>query len=286
MRPTLLSFGSLEFHAYASFLSLAFLTCTLLASRDGALLKKPVFVPPQGAIFTLFGALLGARIFHTLQYLSPADLWKSVILWNGGFVFYGGLIGGVVATSIYLYFTKTFDMRIADCVAPYLALGEAITRLGCFSNGCCWGKECDADLPWGVVFPRNTFSGAYKEQLDAGLIDRSAEFPLPVHPTQLYMTAGLVLICLLLRWFLKRSPFTFSVALGYFFCYGILRFTVELFRGDSAESVYGITVSGAISLGLIAISSILYLILESRANRLRGGGDDDEDTAASEPKTV
>ena len=282
MRPTLLEIGSLEFHAYATFLSLAFLTGTLLASRDGALLKKPVFVPPQGAIFTLFGALLGARVYHTLQYMTPADLWQSFILWQGGFVFYGGLIGGILATVIYLYLTKNLDLRIADCCAPYLALGEAITRLGCFFNGCCWGTECDANLPWGVVFPKNTTYGAYAKQLSEGLIDRTADLPLPVHPTQLYMTFGLVLVCLLLRWFLFRSPFTFSVALGYFFCYGILRFTVELFRGDSVESVYGITVSGAISLGLVVFSSILYIALESRANR-RGGGGGDETGVGEEP---
>ncbi|MDP7639073.1 MAG: prolipoprotein diacylglyceryl transferase [Candidatus Hydrogenedentes bacterium] len=280
MRPTLLSIGSLEFHAYASFLSLAFLTCTLLASRDGALLKKPVFVPPQGAIFALFGALFGARIYHILQYGTPADLWQFVFVWQSGLVYYGGLIGGVLGALIYLYFTKNIDLRIADCVAPYLAMGEGITRLGCFLNGCCWGKECDANLPWGVVFPKDTLVGAYAKQLEAGLIDSGADLPLPVHPTQLYMTAGLVLICLVLRWFLKRSPFTLSVALGYFFCYGILRFTVEMFRGDSAVSVYGITVSGAVSLGLIVFSSVLYLILEARANRRGGDGDGEEPAQA------
>jgi phosphatidylglycerol:prolipoprotein diacylglycerol transferase len=260
MKPLLLEIGGLRFHAYMFMMSVAFLSCTLLASREGARMKPSVFVPPQGGIYALLGALFGAKVFAILQFANVRDLWRAFFLWERGLVFYGGLIGAIVATIIYLRLTKTFDWRIADAVAPYVALGEAIGRIGCFLNGCCWGKVCS--VPWGVRFPVR--SHAYLNHVDEGLILKSAESSLPVYPTQLYMTLGLVVVCLLLRMSLRRSPPTMGVAIQYLGLYGIVRFTVEFFRGDSARSVFGMTVSQAISLALIIGSCVAYAALKNR----------------------
>lgn len=257
MRPLLLELGGLKFHAYPSMLALAFLVCTLSAARDGERLAKPVFIPPQGAVWGLLGALFGAKVFWIIQYQEFKNLWRAFLLWEPGLVFYGGLIGGVVGVTTYLYFTDNIDLRIADVLAPYVALGEGITRVGCFLNGCCWGSVCE--VPWGVVFPKG--SHAHGDHLRDGLISSSAVGSLPVHPTQLYMTAGLVLSFFIMRYCLKRSPFTFAIALQYMFLYGIVRFIVEIYRGDSAYSVYGMTVSQTLSLALFIGSTTAFLIV-------------------------
>lgn len=259
MHRLLLEIGQLKFHAYPTALSLAFLVCTLLAEREGRRLAKPVTVPPQAAVWALLGALIGAKMFWILQYDDPRELWRAFLLFfgGGGLVYYGGLIGGIASAVAYLLVTKRFDWRIADVAAPYLALGQAITRIGCFLNGCCWGKICG--LPWAVQFPRNTH--AFDKHVADGILERSAEASLPVHPTQLYTALGLVAACLIMLYTLKRSPFTFAIALQYFFLYGVVRFAVEHFRGDSAESVFGMTVSQTISLALILGSATAYAII-------------------------
>lgn len=276
MKPLLFELAGLRFHSYNTAMALAFLVCALLAAREGRLLKKPVYIPVQGAVWTLLGGLVGAKVFWILQYSEPKYLLHSFAIWEAGLVLYGGLIGGITGTVIYIRVTKTFDWRIADVVVPYVALAQAITRIGCFLNGCCFGKVCQ--VPWGVRFRNTGVLNAHESHVEAGLIPSDAEFSLFVHPTQLYMTFGLVVTCLLLRVGLRRKPFTFAVALEYIFLYGVVRFIVEHFRGDSVESVFGMTVSQTISLALVigsatAFAIVMYVL--SKRGLLAQGDDDD-----------
>ena len=256
MHPLLFRIAELRFHSYPTLLAVAFLVATLLAEREGSLLKRPVYVPPQGAVWVLLGALFGAKVFFLIQYSEPKYLWHAFLLWEAGYVYYGGLIGGFTAGVIYCYRIDNLDFRVADACVPFLALGQGIARFGCFLNGCCWGVVCD--LPWAVQFPKGGY--AHDLHVAENLIDVSAETSLAVHPTQIYTMAGLVAICLILRHNLKRSPFTFAIFLQYMFFYGLLRFTMEIFRGDSARSIYGLTVSQTISLAMVVIALIVYPI--------------------------
>lgn len=264
MHPLLYEIGSLQFHSYPFFISLAFLVSTLLAAHHGDQLDPPVFVPPQGAVWTLIGALIGSRAWHIVQYDHWTNVWRAIFVWEVGLVFYGGLIGAILFSIVYLAVTKNLNWRIVDVCVPYLALGQAFGRTGCFLNGCCWGRI--SDKPWAVSFPKN--SHAWAQHVDQEHILRNAGSSLSVHPTQLYSVFGLLVICLILRSQLKSSPFTFAIALRYMFLYGLLRFTVESFRGDSVRSVFEVmTVSQTVSLGLVVISAIVYAVLERRARR-------------------
>lgn len=261
MHPLLFQVGDLRFHAYPAALATAFLVCTLLSAREGDRLPRPVFIPPQGAVWTLLGALVGARAYYILQYQSPERILEAIYIWRGGYVFYGGFIGAFFTSMIYGYATRVMDWRIPDVIAPYLALGQAIGRSGgCYLNGCCWGGVCE--MPWAVQFPK--YRHAYEQHVREGLIDRTAEFSLPVHPTQLYAAIGLVCICLFLRYRLKNAPFRFAISLQYVFLYGCLRFGVEIFRADGIRSVFGMTVSQAVALAMIFVAPILYFWLNGR----------------------
>lgn len=265
MYPTLLEIGPLEFHAYTVGLALAFLVGVLGAVRENYKLDKPYPVTPAGGVWIFFGALLGAKIYWYLQYgLTWTDnegnpyLWYRVFfIWEGGMVYYGGLIGGVIGALAYFKYVGASVLGMGDVGMPFLPLGHSIARLGCFLNGCCWGYHTDG--PTGVVFPR--YSLAWKRQVEEGLITRSAEHPLPVHPTQLYESLGLFGIFLVMRFAYKHKKFDGSIIFLYPLLYGILRFTTEAFRGDSVRSIMGMTVSQTIGLGLFMGAALFYLIM-------------------------
>lgn len=259
MRPTLITIGSLKFHAYPTMLAVAVVVCALWAVRDANRAARPIPATTQGGLWGFIGGLVGAKVFWILQYSEWQNLWRAFFIWEGGLVFYGGLLGGILGVAIYLRINRFPYWQSADIAAPYIALGEAITRVGCFMNGCCWGAVAP-DLPWAITFPRH--SPAFGRQVEQNLLDRSAEASLPVHPTQLYMVAGLLIIAFLLKMaHLKKWPFYGAIGLFYCFLYGILRFSVEGLRGDSVRSVASMTVSQTISLGFVAGSAATYVIV-------------------------
>lgn len=260
MHPTLIEIFGLRFHAYVTMLAVAFLVGTLSIVRNLNRQEPPVPITTLSGIWAFSGALIGAKAFWIAQYDSIWNLWRVVFFWESGLVFYGGLIGAIIGLAAYTTVARLPFLSVVDACAPYAALGEAITRMGCFLNGCCWGRVCDA--PWGVTFPR--FSPAFDQQVHDHLITPAATAPLPVHPTQLYMVLGLSIAFTLLIRAWRRSHFGGQICLMYIFLYGVVRFTVEIFRGDCVRSVFGLTVSQAISLGLMVAGMIGLITLRRR----------------------
>jgi phosphatidylglycerol---prolipoprotein diacylglyceryl transferase len=247
MRPTLFEVFGYAFNAYPTMLGLAFITGTLLASRSSERFGGGYALNPQVGIWAFLGALIGAKAFYILQYRSPQDIWRALLIWQPGLVYYGGLLGGLGAVAICLRIQKAPLLKIGDIGALYLPLGQAITRIGCFLNGCCWGTTCS--MPWCVRFPPG--SNAFNQHVRAHLITRNAEASLPVHPTQLYMMLGLLVVFAIQWAYLRRKRFDGALCLSYMVLYGLLRFVVEFYRADSARSLWGLTVSQAISAALI-----------------------------------
>ena len=269
MHPTLLKFAvyeqQLSFHAYPTMLAVAFLVGTLLTVRDANRLDPPIPGTPQGGVWAFLSALVGAKVFWILQYSEPKYLWHMFFVWEGGLVYYGGLIGGAVGLLAYIKINKFPVLRGGDVCMPFLALGQAITRVGCFLNGCCWGGV--TTVPWGIQFPKN--SNPYAAQVGKDLIDHSAPVALPVHPTQLYMVFGLLLIFAALKFYSRHKCFDGAVIALYCLLYGSLRFVVEIFRhstfgGDSTPSVLGMTVSQTMSLFLVVGALVAYSIMLSK----------------------
>jgi phosphatidylglycerol:prolipoprotein diacylglycerol transferase len=121
-----------------------------------------------------------------------------------------------------------------DALAPALALGYAVGRLGCFLVGDDYGRP--TDLPWGVAFP---------EGLPPTVV--------PVHPTQLYEAAALgVIYWLLVRW--RRGGAGDLVVLGrYLLLAGATRFAIEFLRIN--ERVwFNLTTAQLVALALMALA--------------------------------
>ncbi|HOZ45942.1 MAG TPA: prolipoprotein diacylglyceryl transferase [Candidatus Hydrogenedentes bacterium] len=281
MRPTLFEIGSLQFGSYVTALAVAFIVGTLLSVHEANRGERAFPLTPHAGLCGFLGALIGAKLFWILQFGQVKDVWRAVLIWEPGLVYYGGLIGGIAGAAAYVARNHFSYCRTGDIAAPYLALGQGITRIGCFLNGCCWGTVAE-DLPWAVQFPKH--SPAHYIQAKEGLIPSGAAESLPVHPTQLYMVLGLATIFVVLKWQLGRKhAFDGVVSLQYFFLYGCLRFVVEFYRGDSARSIFGLTVAQAISLVFVVGAVVVYMMAVRTGRRPVGSDEAPERSQETAP---
>lgn len=285
MYPTLWKttlFGTLfEFHAYTFFLALAFLIGTLLPVRQNYRLPNPYPITPIGGLWVFFGALIGAKAYWQLQYGDPGDWLRVFRIWEGGLVFYGGLFGGVAGAYAYLKAVGAPAWPVGDIAMPYVPLAHAVARFGCFLNGCCWGAR--TEVPWAVHYPRARY-GVYQQQVDAGVLDFSADRSLGVHPTQVYESLGLVAIFFLMRWAYKRPHRTGEIILLYPLCYGVLRFITEAFRGDSARPMLSMTASQWVAVGFVTFAVTMYGLLSVTAWRRPTAGEEKHEKQEQTPQ--
>lgn len=159
---TSLGFGwDIPIHGYGFMLFLAFIACLILAMRLSRMQKIPVEVVQDLAIWLFIPGIIGARLMFVwteLGYFLQHPL-KIFFVWDGGLVFYGSAIGGLVG-FVLAYFKLLRPKgisawKMADVVAPCIVLGLAIGRIGCLLNGCCYGHVATLDTP-AVSFPMPT----------------------------------------------------------------------------------------------------------------------------------
>jgi phosphatidylglycerol:prolipoprotein diacylglycerol transferase len=177
--------------------------------------------------------LVNARSFFRACLDGGGPWWRDctglLAIWEGGLVFYGGVAAAAAVAWVFARRQGWSFGVVGDLFAPALAIGHAFGRLGCFAAGCCFGKETASRL--GVAFPRG--SVAFDVLRSAGAIQPGAAETPPLHPTQLYEAAGeLALFGLLvaLRPRLRQRPG--ALLLVYLGLYALIRFVVEIFRGD------------------------------------------------------
>src|SRR5262245_60041803 len=194
--------------------------------------------------------------------LFPIAPWTEIFMvQRGRLVFYGGLVGASLACVLYARLKKIPLWKLADVLAPSIALGYVFGRFGCFLNGCCYGQVCH--LPWAVRFPYE--SDAWKGQVAQGLINRMDQ-ALPVHPTQLYESFLSLGLYLGLAWLYRRKKFDGQIFAVYLMSYAVTRSIVETFRGDYTPSHVhaGLTPAQLVSTVIFTAGIILYAILPRR----------------------
>jgi phosphatidylglycerol:prolipoprotein diacylglycerol transferase len=240
MYPEFLRIGPLDIHTYGLLVALGFASGLWLAAHRaaGAGLRKED-VADLG-VWLVVAGILGAKLFYVTFYLRDfLEAWRAVGLRSlrEGFVFYGGFIGASLATVVFARCRSVPLWPLADLLAPCLALGHLFGRLGCFFNGCCFGKPCS--LSWAVRYP----AGHYL----AGV---------PVHPSQLYEAAGNLLLCGLLLWYTPRRRFAGQVWWFYLLGYGTLRLAVEFARGDYEHYWLGVFTNAQLISVLLVVAAI------------------------------
>jgi phosphatidylglycerol:prolipoprotein diacylglycerol transferase len=189
----------------------------------------------------------------------PRDCLAVLKVWRGGLAYYGGFL---FASGFGLYYARKHKLgmwKMADLAAPWIAFGLALTRIGCFLNGCCFGKV--SSVPWAVRFPRG--SAVAEAQVKAGLIPPDG-LPLPVHPTQLYLAAlNLLTFFLLYYVFRGRKRFHGELFAWLLICKGVFRSFVEIWRDDDRGVLFGwLSTSQILSLPLIALG--VWLLVRKR----------------------
>lgn len=242
MRRVLFEIFDAPVHAYPFFFVAAVLVGTvllLMPKVSGSSLS------PFQILFLVFsvviGGVFGARLFFVIQFRSP--LYTSLNIGSGGLAFYGGLGGGCLAALLFSWKTRLPVLSIFDTLAPAMLLGESFARIGCFFNGCCWGRPCD--LPWAVRFPPG--SPLWKREVLMSVIGESEPFSLYVHPAQLYMSLLMLFSFILLLLFFRSRGVGFMFC-GYLALHGGARFIIEFFRDDTARIMMGLTLYQCIAL--------------------------------------
>lgn len=244
LQPVLFEWGPLSVYAWGLTLSLAILLGTFLAMRLAGKIGIDSDRMLNLAIVLVLGGIAGARLFYVFVY-QPGYYMSNPLqifaLWNGGLVYYGALIGGFIAGTVYILRKRLPFWPLADAVSPSLALGYGIVRIGCFFNGCCYGKPTES--PLGIIFPYIEGAQSANE--------------LARYPTQLFSSLfGFILLgILLLLW--RKKRFDGQVFLTFLILYAIGRSVVEYFRENLL--VFGpVTVSQLVSLLVFLPAVILY----------------------------
>lgn len=205
-------------------------------------------------ICALLGGFIGCRLLYYIVEF-PSILQDPSILWNFsvGYVVYGGIIGGIVASYIYLTFIrKESFIDYFDLVMPAVAAAQGFGRIGCFFAGCCYGAQTDSWFH--IVFTNSSFAPNHVKLI----------------PTQLMSSAGDFVIAGILVWFASKKPLRGRVAAAYLVVYGIGRFIIEFFRNDYRGSIGVLSTSQIISLFMVTIGVVLFLLAPGLFNRKEG----------------
>jgi len=247
MHPTLVQIGPFPLHSYGFMLALSFFLGILLASRRAPGRGLHADLVFDTSLIIVFAAILGARAMYVLFHRHEMHgLVDALALWSGGLTMYGGVLAAMAASWVYLRRRKVRFLLMADIVAPSMALGLGLTRIGCFLNGCCYGKPTTG--PLGVHFPPDAFV--------TRLYDGAA-----VHPTQIYSSlTGFAIAAILLLIDRRRRPegqlFAFFLMLD-----AVGRFILDFYRAYEANVyVLGpLTVNQLICIGLFLLGVLLLV---------------------------
>ena len=301
MKPTLFYIGSgahtFPVHSYGFLIAIGLVVGVAISLRRGRSVGFETGATLDLTFYSVVVGLVGARLLYVLMHAGEYarlcggvglprtfgqklfDCTAPLRFWQGGLVFLGG---AVLSAIVMLLYARRRGLKlgdVADVLSPSVSIAHVFGRIGCFMVGCCYGK------PWtgGVHFPPD--SVAYSEFLEHRAILVGAPASPGVHPTQLYESAGELLIFIGLVWLWPRRRFPGAVALGYAFAYGILRFFIEIFRGDDVRGflfearlpglarLLGfppgdpifLSTAQATSLALIAAAAIAYSVLRRRS---------------------
>jgi phosphatidylglycerol:prolipoprotein diacylglycerol transferase len=219
-----------------------------LAQRDG-LSRVEV---ANCYFWTAVGALIGARLLYVVTNLNDFRSYFSAFDFRGGgLVAYGGFLGGLAASALYLRKARTPLLEWADVAVPSVAAGVALTRVGCYLFGCDFGTPLPHSAPSWLArlgtFPRWSHdtlpdvagSPAWVQHVHERGLSFDSAASLPVHPTQLYeslLGVALLLVALGLR---RRRTFAGQTFLVVAFGYALFRFLLETLRDDLERGSFG-----------------------------------------------
>ncbi len=278
MHPVLIDFfGFFKLHTYGLMIALGFMIGMQLGVREARRVDTSKdrdfdkFILDL-TFWILIAAMVGARTLFIIvewdeRYAN--DPLKVFYIWEGGLVFYGGLIGAVLFSVYYCYKHKRNFFLVADTLIPSVALGQFFGRIGCLAAGCCWGVMTNPDFPLAIQFPDGALIHSSMER--HGVIPAGAAFTPHVHPVQLYESTGTLILFFILLFVRSGKRFHGQALLTYLFAYPILRTSLEFIRGDKERGeyqIFGLTASTSQIISVL-VATIALILLISLVNRNR-----------------
>jgi phosphatidylglycerol:prolipoprotein diacylglycerol transferase len=247
MHPIFLELGSITIRWYGVMAALGFLAATILINVNRKYAKMTADQATSLVFISVICGILGARLFYVIQFWEKFrnNFWEIFRIDHGGLVFYGGFFLAMIGIAVYCRKQKLSIIRVMDIMCPALAVGHAMGRIGCFLNGCCYGKPTECAL--GVIYPQGT--------------DPHFRYGnIPLHPVQLYETAANIILAVLLFFLVRKTRRGFTMA-SYMILYGVLRFLDEFFRGDHRNLWLDgmLTPAQVIGLALVPVGTMLLI---------------------------
>ncbi len=236
--------GPIHFYSFYILVALGAFIALYVMVRRAILDGFPKVGDAVGLWFVaLVSGFLGARLLYVIQ---NADRYREhplqiLAIWQGGLTFYGGIVGAILALVIFMSVRKIPFWNGFDFLYP-LVLTHAVSRIGCFLHGCCYGGICD--LPWAVQFPKL-----------AG----------PRHPAQLYEAFFLFGLFLILAVCYKRKYFAGQIVSIYTVFYGIGRLVIELFRVNNPSWLW-LTWNQWMSIVIFFAGAFVYCVKSHQAS--------------------
>ena len=251
MHPIAFHLGPLVIHWYGVMMACAFLAGLWTATRRARLANVHGEIIADVTLWLMVGSIIGARFVYVTTYwkqeFADQPFSEVFMIQHGGLVYYGGLIGAMLSGLAYLTWKKLPVWKIADILAPSVALGSVFGRIGCLLNGCCYGRACD--LPWAIHFPAGHETHG-----------------LGVHPTEIYDALLNLILYVFLAWLFRRKKFDGQIFATYLIVYAVFRSIAEYFRGDyPTDHLHaGLTSAQLVSVPIFIVGIILALFLSRR----------------------
>lgn len=239
--------GPLTLHMYGIMIAIGYVSALFICEKRAK--KRDMNTDVLYGIFwcAVIGGALGSKILYYTVNIKDVIADPSIILnFQNGWVVYGGIIGGVLASFLYCKIKKVDFVAYLDLVLPAVAFAQGCGRIGCFFAGCCYGRETTS--PLGITYWQSDF----------------APNGVKLVPTQIYSSIGDFAMAFLLMAYAKKEPAKGRVAAGYCILYSIGRFVIEIFRNDYRGEYGPFSTSQLISIFILAIGIVMYVVAGKR----------------------
>lgn len=262
MHPTLLRIGDFALSSYYTMAMLGVIVGFFILDREAKRQGLDRRIAFNAGVYAAIFGYLGARIQHIIfDGFFEIYLQKPIAmlyLWKGGLAFYGAIVLGSAAIVFYLVAAGRPVMRYLDLFTLPCALGLVLGRIGCYLNGCCFGKISAG--PLGAEFIKNGLS-AKKQFLDT-MIANLNEAPYPVIQTQLIEALFGFLLFLFLFFIRRRVTKPGVMFGGWLIGYAVVRFIVEIFRDDDRGLFFGgmLSTSQLIAVATLVLGALLMYL--------------------------
>jgi len=244
MYPVLFQIGHFPISTFGLMMMIAFLVGSWIAAHRMKEVGLDPDLAPTLLVYVMLGGIVGSKLYFAIDVsIRESRSFTELLFARDGITWYGGLILGTVIGAVGARIHRVSIVQMMNCVAPAVAVGQAIGRIGCFLVGDDYGQV--SDLPWAVAFPRG-----------APPTDPGGR----VHPTQIYEMLWLLLAALWLWRRRDRSPFLFG---EYLVANGVGRLAVETLRLNP-KVLAGLTEPQIVGLALIAGGSAAWFYFRAR----------------------